>query len=660
MAIFYEGFRYDITTIGPNSGSDSRLVGKAGTLDLYRKGARVTAPSSGGPGDVVVVIADPGTIVPGDTVQINGTGATGIVQTASYTPITLTVNWSAPASWVAGDRVVVTNTRPVGFSDPYLGTSLGSSIAFGATTGLGTFYSPTSQLDIIRTVDGITDLLVDQTGLGAGLTVSPLDVGGKADSVVDDALAVQDRVTYLATRGRGVIELPPGDLAWLTTVTIDGLTGGLVIRGQGRGVTRLVGASHATIMVSLLNSSDVVFENLTIGRIAAAANQPCISIANTCSRVRFQKVQFSNPGIALQDSGTDTTLDDVYLNGSAAKGIYLLNSVRPKLRTIISRIASNLAATDAIVDIDGATSAHLDQVDIKPSASNITGSAIRVRGAAADVRVTASALSGGDDAGGPRAAILIENGSGHSILGTTMEDSLTGLLLTGTNVGSLSMADCTVVGMRQHGITVTGDYTSLMISSHKSSNVGEAGANTYDHINVEPAGAGSIWLTKISDVHYGNFIRGAGNSARHAVLTNQFANPPEIRGVHGDISTLGSDPMNIAAATIPSLSHSAEASTNTERHSAVAWPSVNTASATPDVRKRKQVRITAAAPFTVTDFLNGSGGQTITVFNLTGGTLTIDCTGTNIISKDGSDISMTNPSGRSFERDGTSNVWREV
>lgn len=661
MPIFYEGHRYDLTSLGPFSGADLRLVPKAGTIALRRKGARISAPGSGGPGIVIIGINDPGSIVPGDTVSINGAGATGVVQGTNYTSLTLDINWSGGVSWLAGDRLIVENGRPDAYSDPYLTSSLGPSFAFGSSNGLSSFYSQPSELDLIRTVGSTVDIIPDQAGLGAKHSHTPLDVGMKADGTTSDTAAIQNRITYLATKGRGVIELPPGDISLTTGISISGFTGGLKIKGQGRGITRLTSSVHSFILFALSTSSDVVFEDLSFVRAVGTPAQPAVTIANTCSRVRFNRVTFTACGIAVQDQGTDTIYNDVYCDGSSwAKGVYLLGAVRPKIRSLVSRISTSLSSTDGFVDIDGAISPHLDDLDIKPSAATHTGTAVRIRGVATrDVLISNSALSGGDNSGTERAAIKIEDGSGITVLGTTMEDSLNAVSISGGtgNVGNVLLASSTVVGIAEHGVVATANYNTLQISDHKSSNIGEKGANTYDHLFLDP-NLGTL-STKINGVIYGNFIRGAGNSSRYVCNIGQLASPPDITGVYGDPSTVGTAVFNVNAALDPtaSIAHNEEKNGPTERHPAVAWPVLSSTSTTPTVTKRKVIRMTSAV--TITNFLGGRDGQTITVWNASGGTLTIT-DGANIIARVAGNISLTRGAGASFEYDGTSAVWREV
>jgi len=660
MAIFYEGYRYDLTSLGPFSGADTRLVPKAGTLSLRRKGARISSNGSGGPGSVLFGISDPGTIVPGDTVSVNGSGATGTVEAAFYTSSTIQVNWSGGTSWNIGDRLIVSNVVPNGYSDPYLLSSLGSTIAFGGSNGLASFYSHMSELDFIRTVGSAVDILPDQAGLGPKHSYSPLDSGMIADGSTNDAAAIQNRITYLATKGRGVIDLPPGDIFLSSGLVVSAFTGGLVFQGQGRGVTRIYSTSHAFIMFALAASTDVVFKDLTFIRTAAAANQPVVSIANSCTRVRFNRVHFSSCGIAVQDQGTDTVYDDVFCDGNSwGKGIYLLGAVRPKVKNLVSRISTSLAAADGFIDIDGAISPHFEDIDIKPSAPlTHTGIAVRIRNAAtSDVIISNSALSGGDNPGNERAAIRIEDGKSVTILGTTLEDSLSGIQIAGGtgNIGSVLASACTVVGTSEHGIAVTANYGTLQIADHKSSNIGEKSPNTYDHLFLDP-NLGTF-ATKVNGIIYGNFIRGAGPSARYVCNAGQFAQPPDITGVYGDPSALGTAVFLMNAALIPSIAHNEDQSGSTESHAAVAWPTFNSTSTTPTVPKRKVVRMTAAV--TITNFTGGRNGQAITVWNASGGTLTIT-DGANIIARVAGNIVLNRGAGASFEYDGTSAVWREV
>jgi len=80
--------------------------------------------------------------------------------------------------------------------------------------------------------------------------------------------------------------------------------------------------------------------------------------------------------------------------------------------------------------------------------------------------------------------------------------------------------------------------------------------------------------------------------------------------------------------------------------------------ATPEVRGLS-VLFCNAATYTITDLDEGATGQTVVIYNQNAGNLNIDCTGTNLVSKSGSDIALTSNTWVKFENiNGT--TWVEI
>lgn len=86
---------------------------------------------------------------------------------------------------------------------------------------------------------------------------------------------------------------------------------------------------------------------------------------------------------------------------------------------------------------------------------------------------------------------------------------------------------------------------------------------------------------------------------------------------------------------------------------------LSAANATPSVAGISNLYLNVEGGFTITGFTNGYTSQLITLYNQNSSAVTIDCTGTNIKSIAGTDLTMLQNTWRSFRRiDGT--VWVEV
>jgi hypothetical protein len=84
-----------------------------------------------------------------------------------------------------------------------------------------------------------------------------------------------------------------------------------------------------------------------------------------------------------------------------------------------------------------------------------------------------------------------------------------------------------------------------------------------------------------------------------------------------------------------------------------------TSDATPEVRGISALMVNPAAPYTITDFDEGYTGQSVIVYNQSANNVTIDCTGTDILSVSGANITLGLAAWRRFELlDGT--TWVEA
>ncbi|MFI5371323.1 MAG: hypothetical protein ACHQ52_07160 [Candidatus Eisenbacteria bacterium] len=138
--------RFETTIYRDKSGSDQAQIPASATINIYRQGATLTYSLSVGNGVTVsdVAVSATGEILAGDSLQVfkSGalqSGALTVVSVDAPTSLTLHNGSGSTISASAGDRLVLTNNRPVFYSDPLGISSLGSSISTDGTGRAGAF-----------------------------------------------------------------------------------------------------------------------------------------------------------------------------------------------------------------------------------------------------------------------------------------------------------------------------------------------------------------------------------------------------------------------------------------------------------------------------------------------------------------------------------------
>lgn len=636
MAVQYELSRIDLTSLGAGVGT-TLLEPKSGTAFLRRKGATVTiAGSVGGPGAATVTVSDVGSIVPGDTVQVNAAGTTGTVNSIPYTRTTLNITWAAAVSWVVGDRLVLVTPNVDTFIDPYGVTSVPQPLAFGSASGLMSVYTRVLEVDVIRTIGATIDIITDQAGLGGRISASPLDFDAKFDDSTDDATAFANMLTVAQTRGRGIIELPAGVTRLGANVSFTDITS-LTIRGQGKNVTELR-FTGAAVGLIIDNCIDVVFENMTIGR-TLAGSVALTTVQADCTRTGFRNVHFNRGWGVCLDQGVDTFFENCSADGADwVTGMLFLNAVRPKvLGSFVARVANNM--TNPFIDIDQDTrSPRFENLDVQPSSlATFTILPVRVRnsdGTASapgptNVIFDAPHLVGGNAAGpGAKACveILANAGTGDDPIGTVFnnilcEDSERAIDMqggVGTRVDGIQS-----IGMDEECIYVKAGASHVRLNDIESSHIGISKA----HVRIDGAASD----VRVAGAHGGNHLRSAAGNTGASVVSIEDGVGQRIVAtmVSHDKSTVDQGVVNSKTSARSEVhvfhnirSGSAPASPVHEGFGFQARNYTND-DTTPSVESVGLIQLSYGAGITITDFDEGSLGQIIFVTNTGANTITI-------------------------------------
>lgn len=525
MAQYYEGYRYEITSLGTYSGADARLVAKAGSLRLYRKGATITTGFTSAPGGglVTCAISDPGTIVPGDTVVV-GTGAVqGTVEATNYGPGTLDITWN-PGGFTAtaGQRIIVVSpsSTPTAYADPYLVNSIAQPITFGATDGYTAFYCREPEVDIIRTVNALTDVLPDVAGTARPETLSPLVAGMRADGTTQDAPALNNRITYAKAKGKAVIELPPGDIMLRSTAAYDGFNtacnidgiSGLTFKGAGVGVTRFIcdeGSTQLFYLGRATATTNVTFENLSFVRTVAGSNT-LVRVEAAAIGTRFRNVEFIGGQSAIIDKGTETEIDAKCSGTGWTRAFYFFGAKRPKAK-IYARYGNSLGAGVGFIEVEDACENVDLNVDVTPTDIGLyRGTGLIVRAGASipsGVRVVGNIVAGTASGGYP--AVVLSSGRGISCDLTVMDSQIGYSIGHATNAEVEAEISGTVVGMEQHGVQLAACVDLVRFTNMISSNVSNAAANNYHHFDCAATTTATHGVS-FNNVFVGNVVRPGG------------------------------------------------------------------------------------------------------------------------------------------------------
>ena len=618
-------YRYDITILSPATG-DTRVEPKVATISPRPKGARISLPGSGGPGNVAIPLSDLGTLVPNDTVQINGVGAIGTVQAAAYSQFIINVNFGVAVTFAGGDRLVRT-TVVTAFKDELIQDVLSPVVT--DVNGAVAFYTRQQELDLVATVGSIVSVLPDQPGLGGRFSLSTTDFGAGFDGVTADATATNNAFVNMVTRGKGLLELPPGTSMLGLSINVTGFNG-FVIRGQGKGITKLLFTTAATQWL-LTSCTDLVFEDLTIGRIVDGS-AALVSNAATCTRTVFRNCHFERGSRICVDAGVDTLFENCTADGVGWLGLFQhVGAVRPVTNRFVARIGNSIAAPNALVEYDQACiSPRLLNPDFGPSgAFNFICLQVQNSGGAGVAGPTNLVVDNPHFESGtlPCVKVLAPSAGGGVPRGlnfrtVSCEDSERAFdLFSGI---CISIDGLESVGMVEECIYARSGVGDITIEGINSSHIG---ANK-DHVRID----GSVFGFYIDRVKGGNFLRStAGNVAASVVhIEDGIGLPGWVMMVS---RTFAADVLQVVDNDKGNnrlyiyVSHCLESSSTpvSPDHEGFGFKEkfYDNESTTPLVEGTGSITLAYDAGITITDFLTGAPSQLLMVTNIGANTVTI-------------------------------------
>lgn len=178
------------------------------SVTVYRRGAHANGSSSGTT-PLTITVNNPGRIVAGDTVIIDGGSTSYSVD--SVTDTTVVVSGFAGTLAVTDDqRITPTNSKPTLYVDAFAGESISNPLTTTAT-GLASCWLPPGFVDVILSGSGITTTVIpDVLVVGQGDRVNVQWFGAVGDGSTDDTAAIQAAIDYASNRDLKVVYLPPG------------------------------------------------------------------------------------------------------------------------------------------------------------------------------------------------------------------------------------------------------------------------------------------------------------------------------------------------------------------------------------------------------------------------------------------------------------------
>ncbi|MFI5371518.1 MAG: hypothetical protein ACHQ52_08175 [Candidatus Eisenbacteria bacterium] len=257
--------RFETTVYRDKSGSDQAQIPASATINIYRQGATLTYSLSVGNGVTVsdVAVSATGEILAGDSLQVFKSGALQsgtltVVSVDAPTSLTLHNGSGSTISASAGDRLVLTNNRPVFYSDPLGSSSLGSSISADGTGRAGAFVR-VKRFDYTATGTGFTGRMFPDA---AGAFVSSLT--GWLNALAYSS--IQAAVDALPAGG-GTVFIPAGTWAQSACIVLPTNRPVRMI-GEGKAATILSWATNPTTTTNdaliRVRGDGTIIENLGI------------------------------------------------------------------------------------------------------------------------------------------------------------------------------------------------------------------------------------------------------------------------------------------------------------------------------------------------------------------------------------------------------------
>lgn len=658
----YELYRQDVTLFKDYSGSDTRQVAAAScTIQLYRKGARLSA-SSGGTvtGSQVMAANDAGTIGAGDTVVVDTGSTTGTV--TSIAASSVTVNWGANnISWSSGSRLIPTNRRPTAYSDSQGATSLGNSVTTDSSGNVA-FYTRNKDIDLVATVGSTSRVIADQSGMGGPQSLNPFDWGCQIDGSTDDYAAFNNLLTYVSIKGGQEIQLPAGTMLVGTAITP---SSAVTIRGKGRGITYVQQSGNGGVF-SL--GSDMRIEAMTIKR-SSAGSASSVLVAFTATRPVIRDVEFQSGAIGILDTATDGTVNDVvFTGGSWEKLVYCVGSTRTHYTSIRSRFTNDLGATDAAVYIsDGCTGLRFLNCDVGPlsvAAGGNSGTAVYLATAGGtatkDVLFSGCRFAGGLKTATQRAGVWIAAGKSIQFIGCTVEDSLVGYDVDGGT--DVKVVGGSVLGCYKESFDVDGG-TMFRIVEATSSDCGQAANNTYAHVDF----GGTSDQCYVNGLTVGNQVRGGVPEANYGVIIGAAVTIAQLMGVRGNLTDLGTGWFLCSSTSADvDISHNVESgglAPVTYSHIGMQGSgrgvlTLTTTSATPNVKNIGRIYLQQSGATTITELEGARDGQLVVLYAGNGNTTIND--GGNFALDAGANWTSGQHDTLTLVYNGTTNMWDEV
>lgn len=179
------------------------------SVTVYRRGAHANGSSSGTT-PLTITVNNPGRIVAGDTVIIDGGSTSYSVD--SVTDTTVVVSGFAGTLAVTDDqRITPTNSKPTLYVDAFAGESISNPLTT-TSTGLASCWLPPGFVDVIVSGSGVTTTVIpDVLVVGQDDRVNVHWFGALGDGSTNDTTAIQNAIDYAYNRDLSIVYLPSGN-----------------------------------------------------------------------------------------------------------------------------------------------------------------------------------------------------------------------------------------------------------------------------------------------------------------------------------------------------------------------------------------------------------------------------------------------------------------
>lgn len=261
MAKFLRKLEWTVTK--DYSGTDTRQIPMAATIDVYRQGATcvnaTNSPVTTGETAQAITVLDVGDIKAGDTLKV-WSGSALSADTVTVDSVTKTLDGQANQTvtvshasgsfaFAANYRLVPTNNQPTLYTERSGTTTQTNPVTTGSTTGYGRAFVARRFVDCIISGSGYTTALREDEATGDdGGVLNVMDYGGNSNAAIQAAVdaAIAGQTVYL----------PSGQYSIGTTININKM---LRFVGDGPQATILVGTDSAVDIIKLASGSERVY-----------------------------------------------------------------------------------------------------------------------------------------------------------------------------------------------------------------------------------------------------------------------------------------------------------------------------------------------------------------------------------------------------------------